>query len=66
MENFVLQGKNAVNEARDKCVASNPGSPFRILSRSFGEKSEGEPGSISHVIRWHCHHSRTLQTPKMS
>ena len=34
-------------------VASNPGSPFRILSRSFEEKSEGEPGRISHVIRWH-------------
>ena len=33
-----------------KRVASNPGSPFRILSRSFGEKSlrdkirNGEPG----------------------
>ena len=35
-------------------LASNPGSPFRILSRSFGEKSVGEPGRISHVIRWHC------------
>ena len=34
-------------------LASNPGSPFRILSRSFGEKSEGEPGRISHVIQWH-------------
>ena len=34
-------------------VASFPGSLFRILSRSFGEKSEGEPGRISHVIRWH-------------
>ena len=36
-----------------KLLASNPGSPFRILSRSFGEKSEEEPGRISHVIRWH-------------
>ena len=34
-------------------VASNPGFPFRIVSRSFGEKSEGKPGRISHVIRWH-------------
>ena len=66
MENFVLQGKNAVNEARDKCVASNPGSPFRILSRSFGEKSEGEPGRISHVIWWHRRHSRTLQMSETS
>ena len=30
-----------------------PGFPFRILSRSFGEKSEGKSGRISHVIRWH-------------
>ena len=34
-------------------LASNPGFPFRILSRSFGEKSEGKPGRISHVIWWH-------------
>ena len=34
-------------------LVSNPGFPFRILSRSFGEKSEGKPGRISHVIRWH-------------
>ena len=34
-------------------LASNPCSPFWILSRSFGEKLEGEPGRISHVIRWH-------------
>ena len=34
-------------------LASNPGFPFRIWSRSFGEKSEGKPGRISHVIRWH-------------
>ena len=34
-------------------VASNPGFPFRILSCSFGEKSEVKPGQISHVIRWH-------------
>ena len=25
-----------------------------FLSRSFGEKSEGKPGRIFHVIRWHC------------
>ena len=34
-------------------VASNPGFTFRILSRSFGEKSEVKPGRIWHVIRWH-------------
>ena len=33
-------------------LASSPGFPFRILSRSFGEKSEGKPGRISYVIRW--------------
>ena len=64
--NFVLQGKNAVNEARDRRVASNPGSLFWILSRSFGEKSEGEPGRISHVIWWHRRHSRTLQMSETS
>ena len=36
------------------CVASKPGFPFPILSCSFGEKSEGKPGWISHMIRWHC------------
>ena len=34
-------------------LASNPGFTFRILSRSFGEKSEVKPGRIWHVIRWH-------------
>ena len=34
-------------------LASNPGFPFRILSHSFGEISEGKPGRISHVIQWH-------------
>ena len=32
-------------------LVSNPGSPFQILSHSFGEKSE--PGRISHMLRWH-------------
>ena len=41
------------NGARATRLASNPGFPFRILSRSFEEKSEGKPGRISHVIRWH-------------
>ena len=47
-------------------LASNPGSLFQILSRSFGEKSEGEPERISHLIRWHRRHSRTLQTRETS
>ena len=34
-------------------LGSNPGSLFRILSHSFGEKSEGEPGRILHMLRWH-------------
>ena len=34
-------------------VASNAGFTFRILSRSFGEKSEVKPGRIWHVIQWH-------------
>ena len=35
------------------CVSLEPRLPFRILSCSFGEKSEVKPGRISHVIRWH-------------
>ena len=38
------------SEWKDDWLASNPGFPVRILSRSFGEKSEGKPGRISHVI----------------
>ena len=39
-------------------VALNPGFPFRILSRTdfvsqLWKKSEGKPGRISPVIRWH-------------
>ena len=45
-------------------LASNPGFPFRILSHSFREKSDRKPGRISHVIRWHRHHSSTSQTSK--
>ena len=41
-----------ISLGRDE-LASNPGFPFRILCRSFGEKSEGKPGTVSHVIRWH-------------
>ena len=40
-------------QAYSPLLALNPGFPFRILSRSFGEKSEVKPGRISHVIRWH-------------
>jgi len=29
-----------LKETREGNLASNPGSPFRILSHSFGEKSE--------------------------
>ena len=47
-------------------VASNPGFPFRILSRSFGEKSEGKPGRISHVIGGTVVTASTLQTPETS
>lgn len=36
-----------------RLLALNPGFPFRILSRSCEEKSEGKPGRIFHVMRWH-------------
>ena len=39
--------------SRESSIALNPGFPFWILSRSFGEKSEVKPGRISHVIQWH-------------
>ena len=53
--------ENSVVQAGRITVASNPGFLFRILSRSsFGEKSEGKPGRISHMIQWQCHHSSTL------
>ena len=52
---MVYKQQNASQRLRSvhkttKCIALNPPFPFRILFRSFGEKSEGKPGRISHVI----------------
>ena len=52
-QSLVVCQKGATGELNAQTVALNPGFPFRILSRSFGEKSEGKPWRIAHVIRWH-------------